>query len=84
MIKAGYKGSEINEIVWMGNVVNNASKLGNIANNQINNPIVISNSIYNNLNKKIKGFYTYNYSYKCYEGNTVWIDMNQWYNDNCK
>lgn len=27
MIKAGYKGSTINEVVWMGDVVNEASKL---------------------------------------------------------
>lgn len=67
MIKAGYKGSEINEIVWMGDVVNNASKLCNNANRQNSNEILISSTIYENLNEHNKGLFKLNFITQCYE-----------------
>lgn len=58
MIKAGYKGSGINEVVYMGSVVNEASRLGNLAARGWGTPrILITDDIYNNLTKDdYKGF----------------------------
>lgn len=84
MIKAGHKGSEINEIVWMGDVVNNASKLCNNANRFNSLPILISETIYNNLNIENKDFFKWNYNYSCYQANAVNIKMNNWWKENCE
>lgn len=49
MVKAGYKGSGINEVVWMGDVVNEASNLCNQANKNGNATILLSNSFFERL-----------------------------------
>lgn len=53
MIKAGYKSSTINEVVWMGDVVNQASNLcaygSSYENQTFTHPIIISSKIYNKL-----------------------------------
>lgn len=77
MIKSGFKGNEINDVVWMGDVVNNASKLSDKANNGNIYPVFISESIYTNLYKYIKNhFKRYNNNY-C--GNIVDTTMEKWY-----
>lgn len=83
MIKAGYKGSEINEIVWMGDVVNSASKLCNSANRYNSKQILISSTIYNMLNEYNRGLFNWNYSNSCYETNAYNIEMNEWLEENC-
>ncbi|ABR91552.1 Uncharacterized conserved protein [Janthinobacterium sp. Marseille] len=50
MIKAGYKGSGINDVVWMGNVVNEAAKLCHQGNRGERLPLQISQIAYQNLN----------------------------------
>ena len=85
MIKAGYKGSEINEIVWMGNAVNEASKLANNANtNFFNEKIMISNKIYDDLEEQAQNLFNKNNTFDCYHGNVIWSSMNDWYNENCE
>lgn len=49
MIQAGYKGSGLNDVVWMGDVVNKASNLCNIANKKGNDVIVVSDEVYTDL-----------------------------------
>lgn len=49
MLKAGYKGSAINDIVWMGDVVNSASKLCHQGNKEERKALQISKSIQANL-----------------------------------
>ena len=84
MIKAGYKGSSINEIVWMGDVVNGASKLCSVANKGYGNePIMVANVIYNNLDDKKKSLLTPNYQYSCYHGNIINTNMDDWCKENC-
>lgn len=50
MIQAGYKGSAINDIVWMGDVVNEAAKLCHLGNRDSNKPIQVSASAFTRLN----------------------------------
>lgn len=51
MIQAGYKGSGINDVVWMGDVVNEAAKLCHQGNRDTNDPIQVSKSAYGRLNE---------------------------------
>lgn len=84
MIKSGYSGSGINEVVWMGDVVNRASNLCNNANKDWTDPILIDPLIYNNISDDIKKFFQCNLLNDFYQGNIINIEMNNWYKDNCK
>lgn len=85
MIKSGYKGSALNEIVWMGDVVNNASNLCNNANKGLgNDEIFASNVFYNNLKEGNQNLFSKNWNHDCYHGSVVNTGMNDWHNENCK
>lgn len=78
-IKAGYKGSGINEVVWLGELVGEAAKLCSYGNKQYNDAeLMVSSDFYSNLNcnnKKLLGNSTYP---NCYEGNVINLGMNEW------
>lgn len=79
MVKAGYKGSSINDVVWMGDVVNDASRLCEYANSSwFDNEIMASNVIYSNLNERNQSLLTWNTSRSCYHGNVVASEMDRW------
>ncbi len=84
MIKAGYSGSTINDVVWMGDVVNSASNLCNKANKLFTKPILIDDLIYTNQTDDDKKLFTYNSTNKCYEADLINMAMDKWYADNCK
>ncbi len=50
MIQAGYKGSALNDVIWMGDVVNQASKMCSKANKEVSQSLVITDSVYIDLN----------------------------------
>ncbi|NMB11052.1 MAG: adenylate/guanylate cyclase domain-containing protein [Firmicutes bacterium] len=84
MIKAGYKGSGINEVVWMGDVVNEASKLAGYGNATWNDhPLMVSSSFHSNLDEHSQGLLSWNWSRSCYHGNVVDSAMEEWYQENC-
>ena len=77
MVKVGYSGSGINEIVWMGDVVNTACHLANKAGRGIRNRIIVTEQIYSNLNDEHKGMlssYTDGTTTR-YEGNIIRTSM---------
>lgn len=79
MIKAGYSGSGINDIVWMGDVVNQACHLCNEANSSLfDNRVFLSNIIYENLNENNKKLCTKDNGRDIYQANIVNIEMNNW------
>lgn len=85
MIKSGYNGSGLNEIVWMGDVVNGASNLCGNANKGWGNEVIfVSNVIHSNLNENNQNLLSKNYNHDCYHGNVINIEMEKWYNENCK
>lgn len=84
MIQAGFSGSGINEVVWMGDVVNSSSNLCNKANKGMNNVILVSQSVYRNLGEEDKKLLEYNYSESCYHGNIINSSMEEWFKNNCK
>lgn len=85
MIKAGYNGSSINDLVWMGEVVNEASELASYGNQtHSDKETMVSNIFYGNLNEHNQELLVWNYSRNCYNGNIICIEMNEWYRENCK
>lgn len=83
MIKAGYSGSGLNDVVYMGDVVNKASHLAHAAARLGRGEHMIDSSIYGNLNEHNQGLLRWNQALGCYEGNVIWIPMEAWYEENC-
>ena len=88
MGKAGYSGSSLNEVIWMGDVVNSASHICNKAGRGGREPIIVSANIYNKLNNRNQKFF------ESYMDSTTWVtyyetnvsngEINLWYSENCK
>lgn len=86
MVKSGYSGSGLNDVIWMGDVVNSACHMANQAGREGRKPLIVSSCIHSNLNEHnqgllssiILGWKTY------YEGNVINIEMDTWYNEHCK
>jgi len=87
MIKAGYSGSTINDVVWMGEAVNQASKMCSKASKDISSPIVVTPDFYSNLPEESQGLLQSSSSIftpEYYYGNTINVLMNNWLNDQKK
>ena len=86
MVKAGYSGSGLNDVIWMGDVVNSACHIANKAGRNGRKPIVVSSMIYSNLNehnqKLLSNTTIDGESY--YSGDVINISMDNWYEENCK
>jgi len=82
-IKAGYKGSGTNEVVWLGKLVGEAAQLCSYGNKTYaDNETMVSNVFYENLNQKNKNLLAKNYNRDCYHGNLVNTKMNEWVENN--
>lgn len=76
MIKAGYKGSTINDVVWMGDVVNHACHLASYGNQSFyDETIMISDIIYENISDDLKKYFSYNSTHQCYHGSIINKEM---------
>lgn len=86
MVKAGYKGSSINDVIWMGNVVNNACHLANYAGRNERKKIIITSTIYTKLNEHnqslLKPYYDIDQNCFNYEGNIINTSMENWITKN--
>lgn len=83
LIKSGYKGSNINEVVWLGTLVSDAAKLCSYGNKEYyDKEIMVSNIFYDNLNKENKALLTKNVLRDCYHGNVVNTGMDIWVRKN--
>lgn len=86
MVKAGYFGSGLNDVIWMGDVVNSACHLANNAGRNGREPLVVSSYIHSNLNEHNKGLLNHvfiDHSFH-YEGNVIDTEMDEWYQKHCK
>lgn len=84
MIKAGFKGSGINEVVYMGEVVNESAKLASWGNASWGDrEVMVSDDFYGNLNDDNKKLFEKNWTRSCYHGNVVNTLMDQWVTENC-
>ncbi|MGF1909205.1 adenylate/guanylate cyclase domain-containing protein [Vibrio kasasachensis] len=83
LIKSGYKGSGINEVVWLGNLVSEAAKLCGYGNKTVGDrEIMVSNNFHHNLNNHNKGLFKKNDNRDCYHGNVINTIMNEWVKNN--
>jgi class 3 adenylate cyclase len=79
MIKAGYKGSGIHDVVWMGDVVNDAAHLAAIGRKTASDRALMLSEVFrNNLNATNQAMLRWNTTRKCYDGNIVNTEMNDW------
>jgi class 3 adenylate cyclase len=84
MVKSGYFGSGINEVVYMGDVVNAAAKLCSHGDEElilgVRRPRVMAGSGFvSNLERdRYRDFFTYNASLGCYEAGVNFGDMEAW------
>jgi len=84
MIKAGYNGSGIADVVYMGDVVNAAAKLAaKGSNGYAVPPIMIDDVFAGNLNEHNAELVTRDWGRGCYTSNAINAAMDDWYNDNC-
>lgn len=84
MIKAGYSGSGLNEVVWMGDVVNGASKLCSLGNKGLfSYETMVSSVVYSNLTEHQQGLVSWNQTNSCYQGNIINKSMDKWKEENC-
>ncbi len=85
MVKAGFKGSGINDTIYMGHVVNKASKMCSKANKEVSSEIVIDQGTYNDLsgyqnahNVTYQSMFSWNYNGQYYHASIIRLDMNDW------
>lgn len=85
MIKAGYSGSGINDVVYMGDVVNSAAHLAHKAGRGWNAPIWAGAAFAQNLNQHnsglLKSSYEYDMSRTVHVGDVINTTMNDWINE---
>lgn len=86
MIKAGYSGSGLNDVIWMGDVVNSACHMANKAGRDGHKAIIVSSCIQSNLNEHNQNLLNSTMiDWKTYyEGNIININMDAWYDEHCK
>lgn len=79
MIQAGYSGSKINDVLWMGDVVNTACHLCNNANQtSFDKRVFLTKNIYDNLSENNKKLCSWNGIRSVYQADIVNINMNNW------
>jgi class 3 adenylate cyclase len=72
-IKAGYKDSGINEIVWIGKVVGESAKFSGYGNRNLNDKkTMVSERVYKMLSEHQQSLLHWNSNRNCYHGNTIW------------
>lgn len=83
MIKAGYNGSGINDVVYMGDVVNRAAHLAAEGNRGSRPALMVDDVFYNNLNDHNQGLLKWNATLRCWAGDVIHTGMDEWHKENC-
>lgn len=86
MMKVGYSGSELTDVVWMGDVVNQASYLSRVAGRGGRRIIMVSPVVYEKLNthnKSLFGEISVNWI-KYYHSDAIITGLEKWYDTHCK
>lgn len=93
IIKAGRTGSGINDKIWIGNAIIDACNFSNLANRNGKDPIIISNTVYDNIidilckenpnfinwiKPKKRNTYYDAYTIEYYTCNIINIEFNNW------
>ncbi|MBK6871326.1 MAG: adenylate/guanylate cyclase domain-containing protein [Kineosporiaceae bacterium] len=85
MIKAGYNGSGLADVVYMGDVVNAAAKLAAQGSKGLfpSPPIMIDDTFAGNLDKDNVRLVKKDWSLGCYVANVIDPKMHDWYEEHC-
>lgn len=84
VVKTGYKGSDVGEVIWMGDAINEASILASYGNKEpADRETMVSEVLYYNLNEENKKLLTLNPARDCYHGDIVNSVINNWFKQNC-
>jgi class 3 adenylate cyclase len=87
MIKAGFNGSGINDVIYMGDVVNRAAHLAHKAGRGWAGKLIwVGQNFRGNLNEHNQSLLTQTYDYDVgtvYIGDVVQTGMNEWVEENC-
>jgi class 3 adenylate cyclase len=82
MVKSGYSGSGLNEVVWMGDVVNQASNLCHQGNRNGRAPVQVACEVYDRLGQHdrqlMKIVFSPAWEIEHYEGDVVNVAMADW------
>lgn len=82
-IKAGFKGSGLNEVVWIGKPVGVAAGLCKNGNRTSSDKeFMVSERVYAMLTDHQKGLLTYNAARGCYHGYVINKTMDEWVQEN--
>lgn len=82
LVKAGYRNSGVNEVVWIGKVVGEAAKLCDLAGRLWTNRTFVSNTFQDNLNEANKKLLYKDWTNDCYSGLVFNVAMNAWVSKN--
>lgn len=85
MVKAGFPGSSVNDVVWLGDVVNRATKLSNFGNKSLDDyPIFLGDLFVRKLSREdYKEHVEWNAGRAEYHAHVVSQLMDDWYEANC-
>ena len=82
MIKAGYEGSGMNDVVYMGDVVNAAAKLAAQGNKTWSDrTLMVSDVFKGNLNDENQALLSWNSTRGCWHGNVIATAIEEWANE---
>lgn len=86
MIKAGYNGSGLADVVYMGDVVNAAAKLAAQGGKGFfrSPPIMIEDSFAGNLNRENAKLVMKDWSIGCHVADVIDPTMHDWYEEHCR
>ncbi len=83
MVKAGFKGSGLDDVVYMGDVVNEAAKLASFGNRTFwDRTLMASGDFHHNLNDHNKGLLAFNATRQCWHGDVIHTAMDAWLEGN--
>lgn len=86
MIKAGHKGSAVNEVVWIGKTLSEAAHLSDLGNKGTNHQVQLSTKVYECLKKQYKNLckpvYETIFEIHHYQATIGNIQMHEWLRTN--
>ncbi len=79
VVKAGYEGSGMNDVIYMGDVVNKAAKLASHGNKTVfDGTLMVGNLFQSNLSDANKKWLRRNTTHSCWQGDTVMSPVEDW------
>jgi len=84
MVRAGYRGSSVTDVIWMGDVIKEAATLATYGNKEpTDRETMVSELFYYNLSEQNKKLLTLNSFRNCYNGDVLNSYFNNWQKLNC-